>query len=127
MMWHGLKVEVLSFKHQPSHRYLNLRQEYRTFKSADSRPCDWLFLILAMRARGASLVRSYKRVSAMDLSLFQQSHVTIDGGFQPLMWWKEHQAKFPTVFFLTCQILGTPGRQIETERIFCGWKFVSFA
>ena len=33
MMWHGLKVEVLSLKHQPSHRYLDFMQECRTFKS----------------------------------------------------------------------------------------------
>ena len=54
-MWHGLKVEVLSLKDQSSHQYLDMRQEYRTFKSVASRPCDWLLLVLAMRAWGASL------------------------------------------------------------------------
>jgi hypothetical protein len=58
MMWHGLKVEVLSLKYQPSHRYLNMRQEYRTFKNVTSRPCDWLLLVLTMRARGAPLTKT---------------------------------------------------------------------
>jgi hypothetical protein len=47
MMWHGLKVKVLSLKHRPSHRYLNMRQDYRTFKSVTSRPCDWLLFSLS--------------------------------------------------------------------------------
>ena len=34
MTWHDLKVEVL--KHRPSHRYPNMRQECRTFKSVAS-------------------------------------------------------------------------------------------
>jgi hypothetical protein len=51
MIWNGLKVEVLSLKHQPSHQYLDMRQECRTFKSVDVRLCDWLLLLLAMRAR----------------------------------------------------------------------------
>ena len=59
MMWHGLKVEVLKVsKHQPSHRYLDMRQECRTFKSVASYPCDWLLLVLVMRARGASLTKT---------------------------------------------------------------------
>ena len=55
MMWHGLKVEVLSLKHRPSHRYLDMRQECRTF---ETQGCDWLLLVLAMRARGASLTKT---------------------------------------------------------------------
>jgi hypothetical protein len=48
MMWHDLKVEVLSLKHRPSHRYLNMRQEDGTFKSVTSRPgCDWLLFSLS--------------------------------------------------------------------------------
>ena len=39
MMWHGLKVEVLSLKHQPSHQYVDIRQECKTFKSVVSHPC----------------------------------------------------------------------------------------
>ena len=62
MMWHGLKVEVLSLKHRPSHRYLDMRQEYRTFKSVASCPCDWLRLVLAMRARGASLTKTDDKI-----------------------------------------------------------------
>jgi hypothetical protein len=58
MTWHGLKVEVLSLKHGSSHWYLDMTQEYRTFKSVDSRPCDWLLLVLAMRAQGASLTKT---------------------------------------------------------------------
>ena len=45
MMWHHFKVEVLSLKHQPSHRYLDIRQECRSSKSVASHSCDWLFLI----------------------------------------------------------------------------------
>ena len=58
MMWHGLKVEVLRLKHQSSYWYLDMRQECRTFKSVASCPCDWLFLVLAMRAQGASLPKT---------------------------------------------------------------------
>ena len=47
MMWHGLKVQVLSLKHRPSYRYLNMRKEYRTFESVASRPCDWLLSSLS--------------------------------------------------------------------------------
>ena len=38
--------------------YLDMRQECRTFKSAASRPCDGLLLVLVMRARGASLMEN---------------------------------------------------------------------
>ena len=57
MMWHGLNVEVSSFKHRPSHPYLDMREECRTFKSVASRPCDWLLLVLATRAQGAPLTK----------------------------------------------------------------------
>jgi hypothetical protein len=64
MMWHGLKVEVVSLKHRPSHRYLDMRQEYRTSRSVASRPCDWLLLVLAMimRPLGASLTKTDGKV-----------------------------------------------------------------
>jgi hypothetical protein len=62
MTWHGLIVEVLSLKHRPSHRYLDMRQECRTFKSVTSRPCDWLLLALAMRARGTSLAKTDDKI-----------------------------------------------------------------
>ena len=58
MMWHGLKAEVLSLKHRPSHRYLDMRQPCRTFKSVASRPCDWLLLVLAMRPQGAPFTKT---------------------------------------------------------------------
>ena len=55
---HDLKVGVLSLEHQPSHRYLDMRQECRTSKGVTSRSCDWLFLVLAMRAQGAPLTET---------------------------------------------------------------------
>ena len=58
MMSHGLKVEVLSLKHPPSHRYVGMRQGCRTSKSVAFRSCDWLRLVLAMRARGAPLTKT---------------------------------------------------------------------
>ena len=58
MMWRGSKVEVLSQNYRPSHRYLDMRQECRTSKSVASRSCDWLLLVLAMRARGAPLTKT---------------------------------------------------------------------
>jgi hypothetical protein len=35
-----------------------MRQEYRTLKSVASHPCDWLLLLLTMRAQGASLTKT---------------------------------------------------------------------
>ena len=32
MMWHGIQMEVLSLKHQLSHWYLEMSQEYTTFE-----------------------------------------------------------------------------------------------
>jgi hypothetical protein len=57
-MWHGLKVEVLSLKHRSSRRHLDMRQEFRSFKSVASYLCDWLLLVLAMRAQRASLTKT---------------------------------------------------------------------
>jgi hypothetical protein len=36
----------------------------------------------------------------------------------PLQWWGKHEAMFPTIGFLACQILGIVGSQIEIERKF---------
>ena len=58
MMWHGFNLEVLQLKPQPSHQCLDMRQECRTFKSVASYPCDWLLLIVVMRARGAPLTKT---------------------------------------------------------------------
>jgi hypothetical protein len=55
MIWHGLKVGVLSLEHRPSHRYLDMRQECRTFNSVASRPCDWLLVVLATRGTRSSI------------------------------------------------------------------------
>ena len=35
-----------------------MMQECRTFESVTSRPCDWLPLVLAMRAQGASSTKT---------------------------------------------------------------------
>ena len=57
MMWHGLKVKVLSLKHRPSHWYLDMRQECRIFESVTSRPCDWLLLVSALRTQETPLTK----------------------------------------------------------------------
>ena len=57
-MWHGLTVEVLSLEHRLSHRILDMRQECRTSKSVALCSCDWLLLVLAIRARGAPLTKT---------------------------------------------------------------------
>jgi hypothetical protein len=50
-----LKVEVLSHKRRPAHRYLNMRQEYRAFKSVASRPCDGLLFSLGYEGTKSSI------------------------------------------------------------------------
>ena len=62
MLWYGLIVAVLSLKHRHSHRYLEMRQECRFFKSIASDHCDWLLLVLAMRAQGASLTKTNDKI-----------------------------------------------------------------
>ena len=57
-MWHGLQAEVLSLKHRASHRNMEMRQECRTFERVAFSLCDYLLLVLAMRARGALLLRT---------------------------------------------------------------------
>ena len=80
--WHGFKSEgikarmgkkikissqstpySLSLKHRPSHRYLDMRQECRTFKSAASRPSDWLLLVLATRTQRAALTKTDGKIN----------------------------------------------------------------
>ena len=61
-MWHGLEVEVLSLEQQSSHGYLDMRRQCKTFKSVASRPCDWLVLVLAMRAREAPLTETVGKI-----------------------------------------------------------------
>ena len=41
-----------------------------------------------------------ERLMLSELSIFWWTHVTIDGDFQPLAWWKEHQANFSTISLL---------------------------
>ena len=62
MMLHGLKVEVLSLKHRPSHRYLDMRQKCRTSRSVASRSSDWLPSVLAMRAQGAPSTKTSGKI-----------------------------------------------------------------
>ncbi len=38
--------------------------------------------------------------------------------YHHLQWWEKHEAMFPIVGFLACQILGIVGSQTKTERIF---------
>ena len=52
-MWHGFKVEVLSLNHRPSLPsgiWTRGKNVARTFEIVASCPCDWLHLVLAMRA-----------------------------------------------------------------------------
>jgi hypothetical protein len=55
-------MEDLRLKHRPSHWYLDMRQEGRTFESVASYPCDWLLLVLAMRAQGASSTKTNGKI-----------------------------------------------------------------
>ncbi len=38
--------------------------------------------------------------------------------YHHLQWWEKHEAMFPIVGFLACQILGIVGSQTKTKRIF---------
>ncbi len=53
-----------------------------------------------------------------ELLLFQCYHMDVKEIKCPFQWWDKHEAMFPIVRFLTCQILRIVGSQIETERIF---------
>ena len=55
MMWHGLKVEVFSLKRRPSHRHLDVWQEYMTFESVASCPFDWLLFSLNYEGTRSSI------------------------------------------------------------------------
>ena len=52
-----LKSGGSKLNYRPYHRYLDMRQECRTFKSVASRSCDCLFLVLAIGVRGAPLTK----------------------------------------------------------------------
>jgi hypothetical protein len=47
---------------------------------------------------------------------YQVDHKEIKSPFQ---WWGKHEAVFPLVSFLACQILGIVRSQIKIERIIC--------
>ena len=55
MMWQNSNIEVLILKHQPSHWYLDMTQECRTFKSVVSYPCGWFLLVLTLKGHMLSL------------------------------------------------------------------------
>ena len=55
MMRHGLKEEVLSLKHRPSHRYQDMRQECMTFESVDSRAFQLVAFSLSCEGMRSSI------------------------------------------------------------------------
>ena len=57
------KSRGLSLKHWSSHWYLEMRQECQTFKNVTSSPCDWLLLVLAIRAWGAPSINKQKNTN----------------------------------------------------------------
>jgi hypothetical protein len=63
MTWHGLEAEVLRLNHRPCHRYLDMRQEYRTSKGVASRPGDWLLLVLVVEPLRAALTKTDGKVA----------------------------------------------------------------
>jgi hypothetical protein len=46
--------------------------------------------------------------------LFCHLHVHLKECKLPLTWWKAHEAQFPNVAFVACQMFGILGLQIET-------------
>jgi hypothetical protein len=53
-----------------------------------------------------------------ELSLFKRLFIPSSACANPLAWWLTHEGQFPNVGFLTKQILGISGSQIEIERVF---------
>lgn len=53
-----------------------------------------------------------------DLLIFMHYQMYVKEIICPLRWWEKHGVLFPIVGFLTQQILGIVGSQIETKRIF---------
>lgn len=66
----------------------------------------------------ASTAEASKGLLLGELSLFRRLVVEPINVACPLLWWKEHESRFPTVAFVARQFLGIPGSQIECERIF---------
>ena len=67
MLRHGFKVEVLSLKHQPTLPSVH-RHETRNVGPLKVLPpahCGWLFLVLAMRARGAPLTKTNGKITTL--------------------------------------------------------------
>jgi hypothetical protein len=67
---------------------------------------------------GASMEESSLALVVGELSLFRRLSVSFVTCVDPLAWWWIHETQFPNVSFLTKQILGILGSQIETECVF---------
>jgi hypothetical protein len=59
-----------------------------------------------------------KEIVTRELLVFRRFHVDLKEIKNPLQWWENHESRFPILFFLTKQILGIIGSQIEIECIF---------
>jgi hypothetical protein len=55
-----------------------------------------------------------------ELLIFRRYQFNVKDIKCPLQWWKKHETMFPTIEFLTQQILGVVGIQIEKNG-FCFW------
>ena len=71
-----------------------------------------------MFGQGASSEESAYALVRGELSLFRRLVIPPSESLDPLAWWRVHENHFPNVGHLAKQILGIPGSQIETERVF---------
>jgi len=53
----------------------------------------------------------------VELLFFRRTIMPIDP-FSPFIWWAKHEQQFPNLAYLTRQVMGIVGSQIEIERIF---------
>jgi len=63
-------------------------------------------------------VSHQKEFVTREQSIFKRYQVDPKDIKCPFQWWGKHEAMFPTIGFLACQILGIVGSQIEIERKF---------
>jgi len=66
----------------------------------------------------ASTSEPSKELITRELLIFKHYQVDPKNIKCAFQWWAKHEAMFPIVGFLACQILGVVGSQIETKRIF---------
>jgi hypothetical protein len=69
-----------------------------------------------MTNNNAKIAKEIVKRELLDLRKF---HVDVKDIKYPFQWWEKHEFRFPIVGFLTKQILGIVGSQIETRHI-CG-------